>query len=347
MNKMNSKVAVYIIVALMVLGVSSLAAAEQLNTGEPKITWKVPTDKFLDKKNLTTYRAIQIKKIGHEQAYEMTKRFRETAKIKLSFEIVEEHDNRFIFSDVEDPSAVFDVDSATGAFLFNAGLKKYSGEGTTQGLPSPKDAPDLALKYLVKLGYLPENSKEMALTRVGGLGMTASKNGKSTEDYKKLVTVIFRRVLNELRVQGPGSRILVHLGEQADLVGMIRNWSEVDAQKVAADQLKNDELIRREIYRRLLKTAGQAKEIFVQKAELVLYDDGRGVIEPAFYVVAAAQYQGPERTKGTVDIPVDFYIPILLKPAGYYPFHQDAEAKWPGSERNDPTLMGGDQKNKQ
>ena len=347
MNKMNSKVATYIMVALVVLGVSSWAVAEQQTTGEPKIIWKVPTDKFVSKKNLITYRAIQIKKIGHEQAYDMIKRFLETPNIKLSFKYIEEHDSRFIFAAVEDPSAVFDVDSATGAFLFNAGLKKFSGEGTTQGLPSSKEAPDLALKYLDKLGYLPENREEMVLVRVGGLGMTAFKNEKSTENYKKLVTVFFRRVLNEMRVQGPGSRILVHLGEQADLVGMIRNWSEVNAQKVAADQVKNDELIRREIHRRLLKIAGQAKEIFVQKAELVLYDDGRGVIEPALYVVAAAHYQGRERTKGAVEIPVDFYVPILKNPAGYYPFHQDAEAKWPGSERNDNTLMGGNQKNKQ
>ena len=81
--------------------------------------------------------------------------------------------------------------------------------------------------------YLPENKEEVVLARVGGLGMTVSKDGKSSNKYEKLVTVFFRRVLQEVRVQGPGSRILVHLGEQAALVGVIRNWPDVKAQEVS------------------------------------------------------------------------------------------------------------------
>jgi len=101
------------------------------------------------------------------------------------------------------------------------------------------------------------------------------------------------------------------------------------------DQVRKDEEIRRVIERRLLRTADQAGRITVQKAELVLFDDGRGVIEPAIYVVAAAQYPGPERADGDVEIPIDFYVPVLLKSMGYYPFRQDAEAQWPGSDREE------------
>ena len=173
----------------------------------------------------------------------------------------------------------------------------------------------------------------MVLARVGGLGMTVVKNGESSSNYAKLVTVFFRRVLQELQVQGPGSRILVHLGERAALVSVIRNWPDVKAQEVSEKQVKSDDMIRQEIERRLLKMAGQAREIIVEKADLVLFDDSRGVIEPAIYVVASARYQGPERAEGLVEIPVDFYVPVLLEPKGYYPFHQDAEVRGPGSDR--------------
>lgn len=332
MKKMSSKLAIYITVTLLVFAISTYAVAEQPTLGEPKINWEVPTNNFIGKKALITYQAVPIKLINQEQAQKMAEQLRETAGIRIPFDKVQEYNGRFIFTSSEDSSAVFDVGSATGAFLFNAGLKEYSGEGSTRALPSPKNAPDLAREYLTKLRYLPENKKEVVLARVGGLGMAAAKDGKSNNKYEKLVTVFFRRVLQDVRVQGPGSRILVHLGEQAALVGLIRNWPEVKAQEVSRNQVKSDELIRHAIQRRLLKMADQAKEIIVQKAELVLFDDGRGMIEPAIYVVAAARYQGPKRAKGVVEIPVDFYVPVLLKPKGYYPFHKDAEAKWPGSD---------------
>jgi len=332
MKRMSFRLAVYITLPLLVFAVSTCAVAEQATPVEPKINWEVPTNDFIGKKALQTYQAVPIEPINQEQAQKMAEQLRESAGIKIPFDKVQEYDARFIFTSGEDSSAVFEVDSTTGAFLFNAGLKKYSGEGSTRGLPTPKNAPDLALKYLTKLRYLPENKEEVVLARVGGLGMAAAKDGKSSNKYEKLVTVFFRRVLQDVRVQGPGSRILVHLGEQAALVGLIRNWPDVKAQEVSRDQVKSDELIRRAIQRRLLKMADQAKEIIVQKAELVLFDDGRGMIEPAIYVVAAARYQGPKRAKGLVEIPVDFYVPVLLKPKGYYPFHKDAEAKWPGSD---------------
>lgn len=338
MEKMNSKIAIYATVALLVFGVSGCVVTERPTPVErptllgPNLNWEIPTKDFIGDKALISYRAVPMEPIDQERAQKMAEELRETARIGKLFDRVQEYDRRFVFTSSEDSSAVFDVHSTTGAFLFNAGLKNYSGESSTRGLPSPKEAPHLAREYLAKFRYLPENKEEVVLARVGGLRMAASKEGRSSGPYEKLVTVFFRRVLQNVRVQGPGSRIVVHLGEQAALVGVIRNWRDVKAQKVSRDQVKSDKLIRYAIQRRLIKTADQAKEITVKKAELVLFDDGRGVIEPAIYVVAVARYQGPKLAKRDVEIPVDFYVPVLLKPKGYYPFHKDAEAKWPGSD---------------
>ena len=116
---------------------------------------------------------------------------------------------------------------------------------------------------------------------------------------------------------------------------MTRSWAELEARKADQNGIKSDDVILGEIRRRLFMMAGEAEVIVVEKADLVLFDDGRGVVEPAIYVVAAAQYEGPERAGGSVRIPVDFYIPVLLESEGYYPFHQDVEARWPGSETKD------------
>jgi hypothetical protein len=79
------------------------------------------------------------------------------------FDSVREYDGRFVFTSSKDASAVLDVHPATGAFLFNAGLKNYSGEGSTEALPSTERAPELAREYLAKLRYLPEDQKELVL----------------------------------------------------------------------------------------------------------------------------------------------------------------------------------------
>jgi hypothetical protein len=275
-----------------------------------------------------SYQYVPIKKFGKDHADEMIGKLKEIAGIKMQFNQIHKTEGRLIIISEEDTSAVFDVDTSTGAFLFNSGLKKYSGEGNTPGLPSERNAPELAREYLAKLNYLPDNPKELVLNKVSGLGMSLAKEGKASDKYHKLVSVLFRRVLDGVPVQGRGSRIVVHLGENASLAGLINNWPKVKARRIR-DGIKNDEMIREEIKSRLLKMAGEARNIVVRKANLVLYDDGRGLIEPAVYIVADASYDGPEKTRKPVNIPVDFYIPALKEFAGYYPFQQDAEAKRP------------------
>jgi len=317
---------------LLVSGVAAVAAPDRPSMAGPEIKWEARAEGFVATERLATYRAVPVERISHEHAQKMLQQLRDMTRAKGRFDGLQEIGGRLVFSSEDDASAVFDVDSRTGTFLFNAGLKGYSDEAATRDLPSPKEAPDVAREYLAKLRYMPKNDQELVVERVGGLAMAAAKDGRSSEPYQKLVTVYFGRVIDGLRVQGRGSRILVHLGESSALVGVIRSWLEVEPQKVDRDGVKSDDMILHEINRRLFRMADQAREIVVRKAELVLFDDGRGVIEPAIHVVASARYEGPERAKEGVEIPVDFYVPVLLRSEAYYPFIQDAEARWPGGD---------------
>lgn len=331
-KKKSLYIIIYVVATVFILSASSCIKAERNLLQAPKITWKVEKKEFVEKQTLISYQYIPIERLGKKNAYEMIRKLQEIAGTKMRFDQIHEQERRLIINSKEDSSAVFDVEIMTGAFLFNTGLKKYAGERNTPGLPLKSKAPELALEHLAKLKYLPKNSEELVVKNVGGLGMSLAKEGKISEKYQKLVTVLFGRVLDGVPVQGRGSRIVVHLGDNASLVGLIKHWPEVKAKKIKNGRIKNDDLIREEINSRLLRMAGQAKEIIVREARLVLFDDGRGVIEPAVYVVAAARYDEPERVTGIVEIPVDFYVPTLMEFAGYYPFQQDAEAKSPNTE---------------
>lgn len=332
----SSRTVLVVAIVLLAVGFAGGQVVHRaLTTGQPLrpvIKWEATAKGFVGKRELTTYRAFAGQRIGQEKAQSMLQKLQKAAGTKLDFDREVEADGRFVFTSAADPSAVFDIDTATGAFLFNSGLKDYSAEGSTRGLPTEKEAPGIARKYLAELGQLPKREQELVVARVGGLAMAAAKDGKSSKPYHKLVTVFFGRVLGDLPVQGRGSRLLVHLGERSAVVGLIRAWSEVEPRKVDPARVKNDERIRKEITRRLVHMAGEADEVVVRKVQLVLFDDGRGVIEPAMYVLASARYKGPEKGEGAVHIPVDFYVPVLFDAEGYYPFRQDAEAKWPGAD---------------
>lgn len=282
----------------------------------------------IERMRTLTYEAVPKKALDQQSARNLLSGLAERSALKMPFEKVEKLNGRFIFSSPEDPSAVFDIDANNGAFLLNTGLKRYSGDESSKNLPSGKEAPELAKKYLINTGFLPKNGQEMVLAHVGGLNMAVSKEGRSVGNYHKLVTVRFSRVLNGLPVQGPGSKIVLQLGHDGELQGMIHNWPEVSAKSLPAAALKSDEEIRHETGLRLRREAGEAQSVAIRSSRLVLYDDGRGVIEPAIHVIADALYKGPA-TKESVNNPVDFYVPLLKAPKAIYPFMKSAESKMP------------------
>lgn len=48
----------------------------------------------------------------------------------------------------KDPSASFEIDSTTGNFLFNGGMRNYRKEAPTAGLPMTEQAVELSTKVL-------------------------------------------------------------------------------------------------------------------------------------------------------------------------------------------------------
>lgn len=334
MKKMKSIVALI----TMTLALGTNVSADELTRKNPLpdqsfLHLAARSNNYIGNKELITYQAIPVKMLNQSDAQELLGRImKSTRENNSSFEKVQQLTGRFIFTSVNDPSAVFDIDQKNGSFLLNFGLGKYTAEESTSNLPSVQAAPELARKYLSETGNMPKNSNEMLVAHVGGLDMSVSKEGKSTGAYKKLVTVQFSRKLNGLPVQGPGSRIVMHLGENGNLTGMIRNWPQVEARKIQPAELKSDELIRKDIRSQLCALTGHSEKNTDQKSTIVLFDDGRGVIEPALFVTAKALYQGPNNRE-VIEIPVDFYVPLLRKPKAYYPFMQSLDSKIPGIDK--------------
>ncbi|NTW51646.1 MAG: hypothetical protein HGB22_03565 [Chlorobiaceae bacterium] len=329
MKKFISTIALMSMTALMVPGHSSVVLAKSAKVTK-KIERPYRLGNFIGKKRLESYKAVPVRPLNYKDAWDVLSRLQARSHENVAFENSQNlTGGRYVFTSESDRSATFDIDAATGSFLWNFGLKKYTHEHPTLNLPTADQAPAVARKRLAETGYLPANERELVVTHVGGLDMGVAKYGFNPLTFKKLVTVQFGRVLNGLPVQGPGSRIVVSLGEDGALAGLIRNWPEVTSAKIASNKLKSNPAIRKEIRLQLRKEAGDAVSTSIRNASLVLFDDGRGVIEPAVYVVADARYTGP-RNETLVNNPVDFYVPVLKKPEAYYPYMKSRNANAPG-----------------
>lgn len=278
----------------------------------------------LKDKQVNNYKADYNKKIDRHSGLEIVGKLADLSAKKLNFREIETREKGMIvFRNEKDPSAVFEMDLRSGNFLYNGGLAEYKNDGNTPGLVRENIAEALALGYIEKLGLAPAR-KELKLFDIGGLSMAVLKEDNTTETYNKLVTVRFNRELAGVPVMGE-SRVVVHLGENGDLSGLIYYWAEIIGQKQNAPQeLLADTEIVRALESKVRVAATDAEKIVIEKSDFVLYDDGRGVIEPAFHVQARLYYEQSDTGDGekvrSYDVPYDYYVPVLKNPAAFYPY---------------------------
>jgi hypothetical protein len=211
-------------------------------------------------------------------------------------------DNCLLYRKSDDSTAKLEVHKVSGDIIFIKGMAAYKGESNTPGLPSKNQAPTLAKKHLKALGLY---KKDLVLNKVNVL-KDAVYNGQTSEIFDKLVIVNFKRKLGGIPVLG-ASRVVVMLGTNGELAGLIVRWYDVEKVKVSG-VVKN---IKNHLTNKIKDKQKDHHFILVKKADLVLFDDGNGVIEPAVFV------QGEVSEDGAT-FPCDWMVPVLTNPKAQY-----------------------------
>ena len=250
------------------------------------------------------------------------------------------NDTLTVFRHATDASALIEIEPATGALLFNRGYDELRGDNSTPGLVKGAAATEIAKGQLRQLGLLPEDAQELRLEHIGGVNMGVHRPDGTTELFEKLTTIRFGRTIDGLAVQGPGGRLIVHLGTRGSLNGVVRNWQTFQERPLAtSDKLSALEVQNLAMQR--LSQSSAAVERQIDSAQVVLYDDGDGVMEPAVHVMATITLEGPMTLENGMKVtkrfenPVDFYIPLAREPQALFPFIKDklAEAPTPKIEK--------------
>jgi hypothetical protein len=252
------------------------------------------------------------------------------ATLVREYDSAEKRDGHLLFRDPNDPSANLDIDLRTQELKFNKGMAPYKNDDDTSALPTDDSAAQLALAHLEKLAMLPPRD-ELVLAHIGGVNMGVHRSDGSTSLYHKLVVVRYNRTLGGLPVFGD-SRVVLRLAEGGTLIGLTRRWIPVEAEKVRPDEVLSDQAVEQGIKNQLLADGRSARRIVIKSADLVMYDHGNGVIEPAIRVLASMHYEGKvvnSRIVGEVrrlDVPYDTFVPVLKHHRTRYPFEHDPEA---------------------
>lgn len=197
-------------------------------------------------------------------------------------------DGNVYYSDDKDVTVRFQQDPKTGNFSFSKSLMTYMGNEKPQ-LPSMENASAIAMDYLKKLDLMPSDGSSLKLVHVGGLKSSSVINGdKRGEDIDKMRTVVFAREIDSVPVVGSGSKIVVQLGNNAELLGMIYRWKEVkksNSKKFipVAEQITETEA-EGQVKERVSKEFGPNAGYQILKTKKILYDGNQGVLQPAYSI---------------------------------------------------------------
>ena len=160
-------------------------------------------------------------------------------------------------------------------------------------------------KALLELDYLEimPDRNELILEKVGGISSSIHNEDGTNEEHDVITIVRFKRIINGFPVKG-ASRILVYLGENGQLEGIIYRWPRVVKTSISTKELKTALELQHGIDSKLKHFEAEVDSVAIASSELVLYDDGNGLIEPAIYV------QGTLKSKTGFSASIGKYEPL-------------------------------------
>ena len=224
----------------------------------------------------------------------------------------ETNENLLLYRNPSDESGICYIDLTTGKIFFNKGMASYLDMGETPNLPKDAEAQMIAKTHLTTLKLYP--STGVILHHIGGVGMAIHEEDGTDYDYSKMVVVYENRVLDGLQVVG-SSRIVTGLGTGGELVSLGWCWVDAPSVTIGASDILDGAGIRDRITTQLLEAFANADYIEVQEQELIYYDDGNGVIEPALKVMGIVTPQGETKSES-----LDWIVSILKTAHAIYPF---------------------------
>ena len=265
-----------------VLAAVFLLPAQPRNTVQSTNTNQINSSNLIVRaENAFTYSFEAPKELSVASAGRIAAQVMGAARVPLTVT----NQNIASFSSPEDASVYFEQDLSTGNLSFTKSMRKYYGNAVPQ-LPSPEEADKIAREYLTKFNLMPLNQKEIQLVRKGGLRASSVIDGKKGGPViDKMITLSYGRVIDGIPVIGPGSKMVVNIGNAGEITGVIKRWREVSLS--SKTQLKPEQILSQteaeSELRKLMATEFGREATYEVKSSGRAYYDGNGkTLQPVF-----------------------------------------------------------------
>lgn len=197
----------------------------------------------------------------------------------------------------QDVSETFEYDPATGNFTFNKSMKKYKGSFVPQ-LPDSQRSVFLAEEFLRTNGIAPRDFNQLKLVHLGGVRSTTVVDGRRAGPViDELATVNFGRVVDGIPVIGPGSKIVVNVGDRGEIMGVIRRWRELDHTtrvRVPAEQLLPAQEAQEMARRQIMAEFGEGTSYRVLASSRKYYDNNGRLLQPVYAFEVTVTLRDPK-----------------------------------------------------
>ena len=256
-----------------------------------------PTHGLLPSKDHTYVYAFESPGVSSEtDSQALIERFLGNRKIS---DVYKSDDNTVYYVSGADVNETFEHDLNTQNFAFNKRRRPH-GENEAPQLPEREKAVRLAEEFLDKNGLLPRNMDELKMVHLGGLRSSNVVDGKKTGPIvDEMITVTYGRRIDSLPVIGPGSKIILKVGDKGEVVGLVRRWRELGTREA----VKEEEVISlqqaEELAKRQIRTEyGEGASYKILGVGKAYYDNNGKILQPVYVFETSINLQSKdERVK--------------------------------------------------
>jgi hypothetical protein len=199
--------------------------------------------------------------------------------------LVKSDENIVYFTAKADLNTNFEHDLNTGNFTFNRGMTRYLKDFVPQ-LPNAQDALKIAEQFLGTNALSPKIKKEFSLVHQGGVRSSGVIDGnKSGPVIDKLITLSYGRIIDSLPVLGPGSKMVINIGDKGEITGMIRRWrelSQLSRKKIALSEQITSEEAQNLARRQLIAEFGQKATFEINNTFRAYFDNNGKIVQPVY-----------------------------------------------------------------
>ncbi|MDX6694644.1 MAG: hypothetical protein QOF02_2247 [Blastocatellia bacterium] len=194
-------------------------------------------------------------------------------------------ENTVYYVSKDDVSETFEHDLNNGNITYNKSMKKYMGDFVPQ-LPSREEAIKMAEEFLNKNALQPGNMGELRLAHFGGLRASSVIDGKKAGPViDELVALTYGRTIDNMPVMGPGSKIVVNIGDKGEVMGLIRRWRELSAgskKQVQPEEMISQREAEEMARRQIMSEYGEKTPYQIIGSSKAYYDNNGKILQPVY-----------------------------------------------------------------